>query len=55
MEPKSKETKDVPEKLSMKCPKCNREFYDYSEYRVEMRLKQHLRDKHSKRTAPLRR
>ena len=36
-------------KLSEKCPECGREFIDYSEYRVEVRLKQHIRDKHGQK------
>jgi len=29
-----------------KCGECGKEFHDWSEYRVELRLKQHKRDKH---------
>jgi hypothetical protein len=28
------------------CPKCGKEFYDVSQYRILLRLQQHLKDKH---------
>jgi hypothetical protein len=29
-----------------KCNECGKVFYDWSEYRAKLRLKQHLKDKH---------
>jgi hypothetical protein len=29
-----------------KCSECGKVFYDWSEYRAELRLRQHMRDKH---------
>ena len=34
-------------KPSEKCPECGKELIDYGEYRVKVKLKQHILDKHS--------
>jgi hypothetical protein len=33
-------------KPSEKSPECGKEFIDYGKYRVEVKLKQHILDKH---------
>jgi hypothetical protein len=40
----SEENDEVLEPIP--CPRCGREFYDYSDYRMLLRLEQHLKDKH---------
>jgi hypothetical protein len=34
--------------LELKCPERDRPFYDYSEFRLRRRLRDHMKDKHRK-------
>ena len=34
--------------FELKCPECDRLFYDYTEFRLRRRMTDHMKDKHRK-------